>query len=227
MAKDPAFLFYYQDFLVGTTFMTLEEKGAYITLLCHLADKGSLTEEKILKIVPTSIWHSISCKFIKTGNGFTNERLTKEVSRRKDFCESRRKSRMSNIRHTHVGRMETETINENEDKDIIVDGVVKGKEKADSIKERIDKCKEVFADKDFIDSAQKAYPSVVLSKEEAKMEVWIKARPDKSNKKNWKRFVNTWLSQAEREGVKGGRIKQDTSGDRGKKLREITKVVDV
>ena len=34
MGKDPAFLFYFRDFLVSTSFMTFEELGAYIKLLC-------------------------------------------------------------------------------------------------------------------------------------------------------------------------------------------------
>ena len=42
--KDPAFLLYYTDFLVGTAFMTNEEVGMYIRILCNIADKGSLTE---------------------------------------------------------------------------------------------------------------------------------------------------------------------------------------
>ncbi len=67
MAKDPAFLFYYQDFLVGTTFMTLEERGAYITLLCYLADKGKITLPEILKIIPEHIWSAICCKFKNEG----------------------------------------------------------------------------------------------------------------------------------------------------------------
>ena len=42
--KDPAVLFYFQDFLVGTEFMTDDEVGKYIRILCHQADKGALTD---------------------------------------------------------------------------------------------------------------------------------------------------------------------------------------
>jgi len=48
--KDPAVLFYFQDFLVGTEFMTDEEVGKYIRILCHQADKGPLTEYQVKKI---------------------------------------------------------------------------------------------------------------------------------------------------------------------------------
>ena len=46
--KDPAFLFYYQDFLVGTSFMSNEVIGAYIKILCYQADKGSISKEHML-----------------------------------------------------------------------------------------------------------------------------------------------------------------------------------
>jgi hypothetical protein len=92
MAKDPAFLFYYQDFLVGTTFMTLEERGAYITLLCYLADKGKITLPEILKIIPEHIWSAICCKFKNEGEYYFNSRLQEEIEKRKKFTESRRKN---------------------------------------------------------------------------------------------------------------------------------------
>jgi hypothetical protein len=65
-AKDPAFLFYYQDFQHGTRKMTFEEKGAYIELLCEQADCGHLSLEDIKRILNghTPIWDSICCKFI-------------------------------------------------------------------------------------------------------------------------------------------------------------------
>jgi uncharacterized protein YdaU (DUF1376 family) len=62
--KDPAILFYYQDFLVGTSFLTNEEVGAYIRVLCHMADKGSISKEHILKICSThDIYNAIIEKF--------------------------------------------------------------------------------------------------------------------------------------------------------------------
>ncbi len=47
MAKDPAFLFYAQDFLVGCSDLTLEERGQYITMLCLQHQKGFVTEKTI------------------------------------------------------------------------------------------------------------------------------------------------------------------------------------
>ena len=42
MAKDPAFLFYSNDFLTGTYTMTDEQVGKYIRLLCLQHQKGEL-----------------------------------------------------------------------------------------------------------------------------------------------------------------------------------------
>ena len=47
MNKDPAFLFYTSDFLTGTMFMTDEEVGVYIRLLCVQHQHGGLIEKDI------------------------------------------------------------------------------------------------------------------------------------------------------------------------------------
>ena len=229
MAKDPAFLFYYQDFLVGTAFMTLEEVGAYIKVLCHLADKSVLPEEQILKIIPQTIWTAIKGKFKSNAKGFYNERLNEEVEKRKLFCESRRRSRrMNNVCVSHESHTENENINE--DEDVNGKGVKgcgeKGK-KVQTLEERIVSVRAVFEDKDFMETAHKSYPSVVFDKELLNMETWIKANPKMSSKSNWKRFVNNWLRVEQERLGKDGRNKQDPSGHRSQKLREITKVVDV
>ena len=113
MADDPAFLFYYQDFLVGTSFMTLEERGAYITLLCHLADKNSISEDNICKTISRPIWEAICYKFKKDEKGFFNVRLRKEVEKRKKYTESRRNNLHMGV---HMDRAMTAHMeNENED----------------------------------------------------------------------------------------------------------------
>lgn len=42
--KDPAFLFYSQDFYTGTVFMTDEQVGKFIRLLCLQHQTGHLNE---------------------------------------------------------------------------------------------------------------------------------------------------------------------------------------
>ncbi len=129
MAKDPAFLFYYQDFLVGTDYMTNEQIGAYIKCLCHQAHRGQISKEHMLDICKTSdIQNAIIDKFETDGNGFLfNQRLKDVVEKRKLFTESRRQNRakrttvgshVNNTSKTSVSHME----NENENKDKTKDG---------------------------------------------------------------------------------------------------------
>lgn len=125
MAKDPAFLFYYQDFMVGTSDMTNEEVGAYIKCLCIQAAKGGITE-KHMKIICESYenHNQIKSKFIlnsETGL-FENLRLSEEIIKRRKYSESRANNKkgktkdqnhMKNISKSYEKHMEDE--NENED----------------------------------------------------------------------------------------------------------------
>lgn len=93
MAKDPAFLFYSNDFLSGTFTMTDEQVGKYIRLLCIQHQKGLLSEKDMLNICKTYD-EDIYCKFSKDQNGnFFNIRLKEEYEKRKAYSESRRNNR--------------------------------------------------------------------------------------------------------------------------------------
>ena len=121
MAKDPAFLFYYQDFLVGTEFMTDDEVGKYIRILCHLADKNELSEKQVLRICKASaIPSAIQEKLTKDENGmYFNQRLRIEKEKRVKFTESRRKNaltRKASAKHM-LQHMENENENENINED--------------------------------------------------------------------------------------------------------------
>lgn len=87
MAKDPAVLFYVQDFLVGSSLLTPLQKGHYITLLCYQqqSETGSLTLEKIKSLMKSDFnkqWPVIQAKFSEDENGFFNERMRKEIAKR-------------------------------------------------------------------------------------------------------------------------------------------------
>ena len=122
MAKDPAFLFYYQDFLVGVEFMDDAEVGQYIRILCHLAHQGTLTEKHILSICSAhAIPESIRSKLKQDESGnYYNPRLREETEKRRKYTESRRKNassekHMQSISSAYAQHME----NENENKDTI------------------------------------------------------------------------------------------------------------
>lgn len=131
MAKDPAFLFYYQDFLVGTQLMSAEEVGLYIRILCHLADKGKLSEKHMKNICNGyEFTDSLKEKLSTDENGFYfNKRLQEEVEKRRNYTESRRLNRlnekgknkktyethMKNICVSYVPHMENENVIEDID----------------------------------------------------------------------------------------------------------------
>jgi len=92
--KDPAVLFYFQDFLVGTEFMTDEEIGKYMRVLCHLADKGSLNKSQILRICKTNIIpEAINEKLLIDEDGkYYQKRMKIEQEKRAKHIEHQREN---------------------------------------------------------------------------------------------------------------------------------------
>lgn len=81
MAKDPAILFYAQDFLTGTMFMSNEQVGIYIRLLCAQHQHGGLIDKNSFNGMVKDD-QMIRSKFIETDDGFFNERLMLEMNKR-------------------------------------------------------------------------------------------------------------------------------------------------
>lgn len=92
MAKDPAFMFYSSDFLVGTMTMSFEDKGKYITILSYMHQNGRISEETI-RLLVGSVSDMLRLKFSqdKDGNWFNN-RLESEIEKRKNFVSSRQEN---------------------------------------------------------------------------------------------------------------------------------------
>lgn len=119
MAKDPAFLFYSSDFLIGTQFMDDEQVGKYIRLLCAQHQHGRLSSKHMLSICKT---HDVEifAKFTKDENGFYyNDRLEAEVVRRSNYSNSRKNNALSKKtpiknKKAYAKHMETETVTINE-----------------------------------------------------------------------------------------------------------------
>jgi len=90
MAKDPAFLFYSQDFYTGVSTMSFEDRGKYISILCLMHQQGRLSEESISFIVGL-VSVNLKSKFCIDENGlWYNKRLEEETEKRNKFTESRR-----------------------------------------------------------------------------------------------------------------------------------------
>ena len=129
MAKDPAFLFYSQDFYTGVATLNWEDRGKYISILCLMHQQGRMKEETIRFLVG-SISDNLKSKFKIDDKGFWyNSRLEQESEKRAKFTESRRNngnlggrpSKQKPIgkpKHKHKGNlMEDDNENRNENKD--------------------------------------------------------------------------------------------------------------
>jgi uncharacterized protein YdaU (DUF1376 family) len=156
MAKDPAFLFYSNDFLTGVQDLTMEERGLYITLLCIQHQKGFITE-KMLRLCHGINSVDVLAKFSrdKEGNYF-NERLNIEIEKRKIHSEKQREkarkrwdtnnnsSKEKDNATAYPVAMPLENENENENENRIVNEVKKPREKKES--PFFEECKMIFMD---------------------------------------------------------------------------------
>jgi hypothetical protein len=120
MAKDPAFLFYPNDWAGGTIAMTRHQKGCYLDLIIAQFNLGPLSLEEIKTVLGSDfgqVWPTLQKKF-KCENGlYLNERLSFEKERRSNYAESRRKNRKSYVQH-----MENENRNENTNINYVIYG---------------------------------------------------------------------------------------------------------
>ncbi len=119
MAKDPAFLFYPNDYIGGTMGMTFEQKGAYIELLMLQFNRGHMDGHMIGQTVG-QIWDEIKDKFVQDEKGlWFNERLDNEKNVRKAYTQSRRNNLSGKNQYTKdqkkVGHMTSHMENEDED----------------------------------------------------------------------------------------------------------------
>lgn len=138
MAKDPAFLFYHEDFFSGVSDMTNDEVGAYIKCMCVQASKGGISEKHMSIICNSHEVHTaVKNKFVlNTETGLLeNLRLKLETIKRKKYSESRSQNRKKVksievndpiICETYDNHMVNEDDNVNEDVKEIKNGIKGG-----------------------------------------------------------------------------------------------------
>ena len=90
-SKDPAFLFYPSDFILGTYTMTDEQVGKYIRLLCLQFSKGKLTERDMLSINRNDDIY-VKEKFKCEDGLYYNERLLNETNERERIAQINREN---------------------------------------------------------------------------------------------------------------------------------------
>lgn len=90
MSKAPAFQFYAQDFLTGCTYLTNEEIGMYVKMLCKQWTDGNIPKKRLGFLVGIE-WDKFSeelkAKFTDFGEFIANERLEKEREKKQNFRE--------------------------------------------------------------------------------------------------------------------------------------------
>jgi uncharacterized protein YdaU (DUF1376 family) len=109
MSKDPAFLFYVNDFLSGVLLMSFEERGKFITLLCLQHQQGHISEDDMFSICSQEDKRILK-KFKKDADGFYyNERLDEEKAKRDKFITSQRTNGAKGGRPKKVEKNPNET----------------------------------------------------------------------------------------------------------------------
>lgn len=89
MAKDPAVLFYTSDFLSGVTFLSMEERGQYITLLCIQHQKHSIPLNHMISVCGSDD-SSVFKLFTRDEDGsYYHHRMRLEAEKRAKYCASR------------------------------------------------------------------------------------------------------------------------------------------
>jgi len=125
MAKDPAVLWYWNDWQGGTVAMTRHLKGCYMDLLHAQFNLGRLSLAQVKTVLGGDFgtWPILQEKFKRDADGnYYNEKAEKEKEKRLKFTESRRNNLKSSICDPHmVNHME------NENKVLIQKGIKVGK----------------------------------------------------------------------------------------------------
>lgn len=126
MSKDPAFLFYYQDYAWGTRHMSYEEKGRYMDLLCEQADYGAIEPEHFHAVAGNK--QKIIEKFSTNSKGyFYNKRLREVMEKRKIFCKSRSQNRLGKKQVINTSKSSVELMgNRNGNRNGIENTIKKG-----------------------------------------------------------------------------------------------------
>lgn len=212
MAKDPALLFYPSDFLTGTMFMSNEQVGIYIRLLCAQHQHGGLIDKPSFNSM-VGLNEVVRVKFIETEDGFFNERLMLELDKRAKKSSNlsanakirwdRHKKKKSKGNAIAL-QMDMPTVNE----DVNVN---KKKKERVFVPPTLEEFKQYFISEGFNpaigERAWKGYNEAD----------WHKSNGDKI--KNWKQTCqNVWFKEENR--VKGIAIKE-TLEERALRLRNL------
>lgn len=118
--KDPAALWYFNDWAGGTMAMTRHQKGAYLDLLTAQFNLGDLSLDQIKTVLGADFgpsWPALQKKFKHdvVAELYYNERLKQEMEKRKSYSASRR----SNVSKRYVDDMKEHMEDRNENRNVL------------------------------------------------------------------------------------------------------------
>jgi uncharacterized protein YdaU (DUF1376 family) len=188
MARDPAFLFYPDDWLGGTMNLNLLEKGCYFELLILQFQIEEFSQEEAKEVLGKEfkkVWPKIQKKFVFSNDKFYSPRLRQEMLKRKAYTNSRRNNALQkskNKQHMH-NHMQVHMGNGNGNRNNIEKGVSK---KIGFTAPTIDEVKAYFTSKGYDNKiAQKAFDYYDTAD-------WIDANGKKV--RNWKqKMIANWF----------------------------------
>lgn len=132
MAKDPAVLWYWNDWAGGTITLNRHQKGCYMDLLLAQFNSGPLSLEQIKTVLgqDQAAWTVLSAKFKRVNENGTvlyfNERMEAERLKRVKFSEKQKSNaKMRWDKSGNAMAVPLETKNENSD-EVMVGGMGEG-----------------------------------------------------------------------------------------------------
>lgn len=101
------FKFYPSDFLVGSAYLTNEEVGIYIKMLCYQWDKGIIPANRNLlnRMFNGIVSDAILDKFTKTDLGLVNQRLAEERIKAIDKVQKMQQNGLKGAIIKHYGKV--------------------------------------------------------------------------------------------------------------------------
>lgn len=125
MAKDPAVLWYFNDWHGGTVTLSRFLKGCYMDILYAQSNSGNLSLDEIKTVLGSDFgqaWPTLQKKFKQDANGlYYNERLLFEKEKRKSFSGKQSERIKKRYESGSIsGSTNNENENENENEDLII-----------------------------------------------------------------------------------------------------------
>lgn len=102
MAKDPALLFYPDAFLGGVKYMSYEDRGKYITLLCDQFVSGHIPENHMISVCESTESPVIKKFCIDEDGLYYNERMELEKEKRANYCKTRSNKKSGRKKKNHM-----------------------------------------------------------------------------------------------------------------------------